>query len=190
MVTIHTHQLNAGDLGVEGLITEADELTVRIRIPIRGLTGVPNNLPQMRNLEYVLRIVLLCIHKLRYKADIEQAVVLTVVVDSPGIRRNVVTVGVGNFSSVSHLNGIRSCDRLRKSANKRKRKRRCGNRSPATAGNLLILHAVKSSFHKDVLNKEKVRRHGGRTPRSAISGHIHTDFHTSKSRKNRLPPIQ
>ena len=148
MVTIHTHQLNAGDLGVEGLITESDVLAVRIRIPLRSLTGIPNRVPQMRNLEYVLRVVLLRIHKLRHKAGIEKAVLLTVVIDSPGIRRNIVAIGVGDISCSSYCRILRRNDRVNERGHKSHRESGRGN-SRATAAygrahNVLLVHTKKS----------------------------------------------
>ena len=149
VITIHTHQLDARNLVVQRLVTETDELTVRICIPLRGLTGIPNRFPQMRNLEHVLRVVLLCIHELRQKAGISQAVILTVVVNSPSIRRNVVTICISDLSSRRHGGRLRCNNRMYKRSNQCNRERRGSNRSAATAYSstldCLLVH-IKKSF--------------------------------------------
>ena len=128
-------------------------------------------------------VALLIHHRL-----IDAISVLTRVLDTiTGVIR---LASLSRSTSIRHRSRLRRSNRLRKRCNQSNRQSCSCNRRTATASNLILLHAVKSSFHEDVLDKEKVRRHVGRSPRSAISGHSHTDFHAFKSSKDRLSPVQ
>ena len=102
----------------------------------------------MRNLEYVLRVVLLRIHKLRHKAGIEKAVLLTVVIYTTCISRNIVAIGVGDISCSSYCRILRCNNRVNERGYKSHRESGRGNgRTTAAYGrahNVLLVHTKKS----------------------------------------------